>query len=261
MVWLPVLVDSRDRDFATHPSAAAYVVRLPETMHNVRGIRLASAELPSSYYAFDDVRDRTLKLSVGNPNQTTSKTVVVARGSYSAMSMALALDAALTTAFGYAWFVAFSGTRCGFIIRPTTPTTDTVTIHASSFAACLGFSSRADVAQVGGLVGTGPCVLDPRTYVMLSLREGRGSGLMHTARSKRGVAKIAIKGTSNTYTFIADDERLDLAFEPRIPRLFELSLEFRFQDGTPVDFQGIEHALTLELDVDQVVTAPDLFGG
>lgn len=115
-----VIVDSRDRDFAAHPSSSQFVFKLPERLNNVTDAVLVSAELPLSYYVFSAARGNTsLAVVVGG----TRRTVTIRDGNYSTASMASELTRVLQEAFpGTTFEVGFDPVDLRCSIAPSSGT-------------------------------------------------------------------------------------------------------------------------------------------
>jgi len=67
-----------------------------------------------------------------------------------------------------------------------------------------------------------------------------------TGSARRMFAKIPLNVNSNEFMFF-DKIFCQNVLNPPRARVQRLTVSFRFHDGTPVDFNGAEHSLTIEL--------------
>lgn len=130
-----VIVDSRDRNYDTHPSASDFAVRLHEPVKNVSSAVLVSAELPLSYYVFSAARG-TGSLTV--LHNGTPATVAIRDGNYSSTGMAAELKRVLDAAFAPVTFtVAFDASTMRCTI---TPSSGTVQVDTRAVATDIAFT-------------------------------------------------------------------------------------------------------------------------
>jgi hypothetical protein len=253
-----IVIDSRDRDYAKHPSASSYVIDLPETFYNVTTARLMTAEIPTSFYIFSAARNNT---SITVTYNNTLHTVTIPDGNYGFTAIAEALKAALTTAFGVAVTVTIDFTTMKTTITSSVPTdvlgVDTTSLSSNAktqwgLAYYLGFDR--DLLQVGTGSITSPRVasMNPELYVLLDIDElgtirecgvEGGGGTM----GRTTFAKIPLTVESNEYNMF-DKQLTCNTFLPPLSKLSKVHIAFRFHDGTPLEFHGVEHALTIEVE-------------
>lgn len=253
-----LVVDSRDRDYSKYPSAGAYTISLPETMYNITTARLMSAELPTSYYVFSAARGNTTLTMTRNG---TPYTVTVPDGNYGFSSMATALGNAITAAFGYPVSVSINtstmkttitSSESGDILGVDTTTLSTTSQTQWGLAYYLGFNRGVVETGTGSVTSPRMATMNPELYVLLDIQElgtirecgvdGGGGTMGRTA-----FAKIPICAPTNQYN-ISDKQLTCNTFVPPVSRLSQLHIAFRFHDGTPLDFHGVEHSFTIELE-------------
>lgn len=237
-----MLIDSRDRDSARFPSPTKYEITLPSTLHYVTSAYLIGAEIPSSYYVFTaergnttlffqvDGQDYDVTLPDGN---YTSDTLVERVHDLIQLALPVSVSASLTLDLP---------TKKAVFSSPFTST-----IYGKGLAPFLGFTETVTGKT---LVGARPVNPNPETYLLLDIEElgavheveikgAGGSSSLHT------FAKIPITTHSFGYTF--QDHTFGVNdIRPPISRLSKLRIAWRFHDGTPVDFQGVDHSVTLE---------------
>ena len=238
-----LLINSRNRSSGT---AGSYVIDLPTQYHNVAGAHLVSAEIPASFYVFSAALNNTDML-VTVDEQT--EVITIPDGNYGFTTMCTAVAAALTSAFGGTFTCSVDRTTGKFSIQcpgATSMTLDT-TLQASEWglAYFLGFAKRTLTTGTNALTGTSVASLNPHTYILLSIEELNGTDHVGVEGGKSAFGKIPV--TVNSYNFLFYDKVLSKqSFTPPRQNLNKLHLAFTYHDGTPVDFQGMEHSLTLE---------------
>ena len=254
-----VVVDSRDRDMALFPDPGQYTYRLPQTFHHVVGARLMTAEIPTSFYVFTAARGNTSMTFLLNG---VSRTVTIPDGNYGYGSMAQVLQEALETAFAdTAFVVAISATNLKLSVS-TGSITDVLGVDTTGPQASvaplqwglswyLGFHRNVVETAAGTLVSPRVVCCNPELYMLLDIKElsdVQEAGV-YGAGGTQGptFAKIPLSVQSFEYAFF-DKQITANVLQPPLARLNELHISFRFHDGTPVVFQGVEHAFTIELD-------------
>lgn len=144
-VRFTVHVDSRDRNYAVHPSSSSFTVDLPETLKNVSSAALVSAELPLSYYVFSASRHNT---SLAVTLDGATHLVTIPDGNYTASTMASALKTALDTAFSASFTVAIdpASMRCTISIGAGALSIDTFRATTARLTLSLGGVEKTVVA-------------------------------------------------------------------------------------------------------------------
>lgn len=255
-----ILIDSRDRDHEKFPNASRYTVDLPQTFHHVTEAKLVSAELPSSFYVFSTAEQNT---SLDVEVDGTRKSITIPDGNYGLQTMTNAIKTRLESAFsleGHAFTVSTSASNLRLTIETDDPNV-TFRIHSGDYvpntthwglAYYLGFERDRTYTSVDGVLeGDRPVSLNPITYLLLDIEEfgtlqeselfGRGGSASHHT-----FAKVPIQVDSFKYAFY-DKAITHNTFRPPIPRLQKLRVSWRHHSGLPVDFQGLEHSLTIQI--------------
>ena len=254
-----VVVDSRDRDMALFPDPGKYSFRLPQTFHHVVGARLMTAEVPTSFYVFSAARSNTSMVVALNGVQ---RVVTIPDGNYGFGTMALALQDALDAAFvDTAFTVAISATTLRLAVS-TGSATDVLSVVTTGplasaapsqwgLAWYLGFDRNATATATGTLVSPRVVCCNPELYMLLDIAELNDvqEAGVYGAGGTSGptFAKIPLNVPSFEYAFF-DKQITANVMQPPLARLSDLHIAFRFHDGTPVHFQGVDHAFTIELD-------------
>lgn len=257
--WVTVVVDSRDRDLERHPHPNAYDVRLTEPLRHVVRARLISAEIPSTFYVFSKtLGNTTLYIKVSG----VQAEVQIPDGNYGIENMVKALDYSLSQVFPTLRLEVIADPithRIGLqsLDQPPIP----FSIHTGDYidgknhwglGYYLGFPRNANIySQDGRLEGTRPVILNPETYMMLDIAEFgsvQEMGIHGNARlsGTKPFAKIPIQVRTFEYTFIDKPFGIN-EMHPPIQEVGKLSIRWRFHDGTPVDFEDVDHSFTLEV--------------
>ena len=259
------LVDSTMRDSATYPSASSYRIPLPETLKEVRRVRLLSAEIPASFYVFRAATGTTtLHLGVYDASGTVAsaaQTVTIPDGNYSTDSMCAALAAGLN-GLTFDEALTFAVAVDPVTYRLSISTTPKRLVYVSTQYTQNGehpafrWGLEYFLGFPAGTITTGaPCVapsvvqLQPYNYLVLDVPEI--NGLAECDRSTRSAfAKIQITVDSFGTIVISEDCcTFNTSYpNPHIAKLTSLTFNWRFLDGTPVDFNGAEHSFTLEIE-------------
>lgn len=249
-----LLIDSRDRDYAVDLTPSDYRIKLPHVFRDVVEARLVSAELPSSFYVFSSAR--------GNTTMTVtvlwvSEEVTIPDGNYTLASMETALKTALDAAFGLNFTVTISETTWKLSLALGGGQTIAVDTVADAnkppaqwgLAYYLGFR-RGEVASGTGILTSPRAVnVNPETYVLLDvpgLDYVDETAIYGQGGPARTFAKVPLNVNSYQYMYYDKDITRN-AISPAITSLDRLRIRWRFHDGTPVDFNDVEHSLTLEL--------------
>ena len=248
-----LLIDSRDRDHAAYPDPGRFVLRLLEPIHNVSSALLVCAEIPSSYYVFSAARGNTSLVVAIGPD---TRTVTVPDGSYTTEGLAAALAAALTAAFSAPFVVTFDPTtlRCRIEgpagLAVDTTATDAARPTAGGLGYHLGFAPGVvtqGVAVSGGSAVEGASLarINPETYLLVRIDDLDVLKMAGSVSGRDAFAKVPMKGGSYSYTFHEPNSRF-ANLGTQKARLEKLAVSLTFHDGTPVDMNGADWAMTIE---------------
>lgn len=252
-----LLIDSRDRDYAKYPTPSRYVVKLPETLHNVTNAVLISAEMPATYYVFAASKGNTsIKVTVSG----VTATVTVPDGNYTFTTMAAALKSALDTAFtaaGVTFAVTFDAAtfKCSLAATPSSTSWSIDCTGVTGFTHWglgyfLGLARDAVTSSVGGVIRASTVAnMNPEMYFLIDIEElnAVSEAAMYAGGGARGCfAKVPLMQPTFEYSFY-DKTLVCNDIRPPRARLDKLTVSIRFHDGTLVDFHDAEHSMTLEL--------------
>ena len=252
-----VLLDSRDRNVAQSPTPSSYVLKLPATLYSVTSAVLRTAEIPSSFYVFSSARgNTTLTVLVGS----TTRTLMIPDGNYTFATMSTALSTALSAAFPSSTFtVSFDESSyklelavnnslvIGVDTRAVNPT---ATPLQYGLAYYLGFPAGELRSGVGSVTGTRVVCLNPESYILVDITELNTvhQGGLFGAGGTQGTVFAKIPIFCNSFGLSVYDKHFcQNEYVTPIARLNELHVAMRFHDGSLIDFQGVEHSLTLEI--------------
>jgi hypothetical protein len=259
-----VCCDSRDRDHAKFPTPTELVVQLPETLFTVSCARLLSAELTSSFYVFSAARGNTSMDVVRNG---VTKTVTIPDGNYSFSTMTAAVKRALDDAAfgGVSWTVDIDAIT-GKTALSTSAPADVIGVDTRSLASTagsqwglayyLGFDRDLLASATGVLTSPRLANVAPENYLLLecdelsNVMEATADGVGGAA-SRRTFAKIPINAT--TYSSVFFDKAITAnTMEPPIAKLTSLRFRWRYHDGTPVLWNGVDWSVTIEIECENV---------
>ena len=272
-----IVIDSRDRQFTPQSSPGEYTVTLPAVYQNVYSAVLKSIEVPFSFYTFSACAGNTsISVSVG----ATSQTITITDGNYTASGLASELQTKLNASFGGSSFTCSYSSITGKLTITHSASSFTLNLSSTDPAnvACgkatnftyetwqnlayfLGFNQETTAsALVGGVntvVGDFAMNPSPSTYFLMDLGilnkideaalDNKKSGRINGA-----FAKIPVNVNTGDYIFIIDTGTSPLnyrIYNPPIGKLSQLHVKFRHHDGRIIDFNGVEHSFTLELEL------------
>lgn len=272
-----IIVDSRDRQMNPGSHAGAYTVTLPAVYQNVYAVTLKSVEIPISFYTFSAAANNTtINVTYNNGSPTN---VTIPDGNYSAAALATALNTAFNTAFGANNLVAsysattskmtFTGVaRFSLNLTPTVPTSanggNSLTSNFTTWWGLgyfLGFTGTTySSAPTGTFVVTGVFAVNPfpTTYILMDIEtlnkvDETSLDDRKSWRVNGAFAKIPMNGNSGTVIFLLSDTGYNplnrTVYNPPISKLTNLIIKFRLHDGRIIDFNGVEHSFTLELEL------------
>jgi hypothetical protein len=272
-----IIVDSRDRQMNPGSHAGAYTVTLPAVYQNVYAVNLKSIEIPISFYAFSAAANNTtINVTYNNGIPTN---VTIPDGNYSSSTLATALNSAFNTAFGTGNLVAtystttskmtFTGlARFSLNLTPTVPVSanggNSLTSNFTTWWGLgyfLGFTGTTySSASSSPYVVTGVFAVNPfpTTYILMDIEtlnkiDETSLDDRKSWRVNGAFAKIPMNGNSGTVIFTVPDTGYNpinrTVYNPPISKLTNLVIKFRLHDGRIIDFNGVEHSFTLELEL------------
>jgi hypothetical protein len=258
-----VLIDSRDRDLDLYHDPGEYIVQLPETLRQVASLTLIGAEIPSSFFVFTSARKNT-SLIVTYQNKT--REITIDDGNYGFSNMIATLKDKMNEAFEITSYEGFNViinsltlflTIQGPKLTPESPRDDfSITIVTGdrewplSYYLGFGRGNMTLESSQGILTGSNVCSLNPELYVCVEV-SGANQILESSVLNEGGTmgqcaALIPLNVDSFQYMFF-DKPIVPNVIQPPIAKMSSLHIKFRFHDGTPIDFNGVNHALTFEI--------------
>lgn len=273
-----VLIDSSDRDTQVY-AQGQYTLMLPQEYKNVSRVRLLTAEVPFSFYINTAAKGATtfvvalgVGAGVGAPQSCT-----VPDGTYTIYTIGAAIALAVAS---NAVFVAH-GFTMGVVVDPKTRkitltgtaafTLDTTTTVAKAtlwgLPYFMGFAKNTVYASdAAAFTLTGPAMTNfvPDKYIILDIDhlnimdETMPVSLVRRSNQEFGTngnhrsafAKVPLSAAPfDLILFDADTNNFnEVVLTPVLGRLDRLSILWRFHDGTVIDFNGVDHSLTLEIE-------------
>ena len=248
-----ILLDSRDRDVDIHPNPSDYRIRLPEKYKEVQSARLVSAEIPASFYVFSTESQNT-SFDVTHASSTT--TITIPDGNYSSANLSVALEDALLAATGTVFSVSVSKTTLRMTIATADGTEFTLDPSAGTPTSWgllyhLGFHRFGSHQSTSGiLVAPRIISLNPHNYILLDIDPFNGID------EGRSFAKIPFDAYSFQYVYLDTGKTTfpETILRPGLASVDRLAIKFRYHDGRPVDFNGVEHSLVLEVITKDLIT-------
>ena len=183
--------------------------------------------------------------------------------------MAAALKAAIEAAFGasYTATVAFDPAtyRCTLSVAgagsvaldcrgATKPTNWGLAYYLGFPANVVTSATTPGASPTTSLTGTAIATMDPENYYLIDIDElnAVSETAMYADGGTRGAfAKVPLNQKAYGQVSIYDKTLVCNELRPPRARLDRLSISVRFHDGTPVDLNGGEFSLTIELTCTQ----------
>lgn len=252
-----VLIDSRDRDFEAYPNPSEYRIMLPIAYKNVEKARLISAEIPASFYVFGaDMGNTSMDVTMHATN--TTHTITIPDGNYCSSTLCKKLAAALTEATAVDWCVSIDKVTLRLILHTADGqefTLEPSTGHPTGWGLpfYLGFERDTSYPSTDGeLISPRLVSLNPHNYILLDIEElnGLNEGALYGDRvGGASFAKIPFDASSFEYVYldVAKTRFPEITLRPGLSRVDRLHIKFRFHDGRPVDFRGVEHSMAIEI--------------
>lgn len=284
-VWRKVrktlIIDSRDRQFTAESHPGQYTVTLPAVYQNIYSVTLKTIELPFSFYNFTACANN-VTLTFTDPDHGTL-TTTIPDGNYTSTQLAAAVQTAMNEVVPTNLYtVTYSSNSNDITI--TRSGTDTFTLYAGNpnptSANCgnavqynyntwyslpyfLGFEqSETPLASVSdgtntSLVGGFSVNPAPATYVLMEIANLNKIDETAIDNKKSGrvdgsFAKIPITVNTGDFVFLSDTGTNPLnqsVYTPPISKLSQLQIKFRHHDGRIINFNGVEHSFTLQLEL------------
>ena len=272
-----ILIDSADRDTVSY-TQGKYTIMLPLEYKQVCKVRLVTAEVPFSFYINSSAKlTSTFNIKIGANTQTCT----IPDGSYTiytlsdAITNAVAANAtfkALSPAFTIVVSIdpatlkmTMTGTH-QFSLDTTTTLTST-TLWGLAYN--MGFVKNAlhDSTQVDAttftLTGTKPTNTIPNKYIILDINNlnfmdetqpvplnNRSLAFGGNGTHKSAFAKIPVTGAPfDLILFDAGNSHYnEVIMNPVLGRLDRIQIGWHYHDGTIIDFNDMDHSLTLEIE-------------
>ena len=263
-----VLIDSADRN-TTLFAQGKYTIMLPQEYKQVCTVRLVTAEVPFSFFLNTAANNTTtIILDLGNDPQH----IVIPDGSYTVNTLGDAIIAAVARNSTFSHFtltinidsttqkMKLTGSAA-FSLDTTTTSTSTA---AWGLAYYMGFVKNKVYQSeqlVINAINCTNCV--PTKYILLDINmlnnmdETQPVTLTNSSNSYGGngnvrstFAKIPLSVAP--FDLILFDAGNNLTFNeailnPIVGKLDRLSITWRHHDGTIIDFNNVDHSLTLEI--------------
>jgi len=239
------------------------MVTLPKVYENIYSVALRSAEIPFSWYTFSAaLKNTSFEVTYG----ATTKTITIPDGNYDSNTIVTALLSALnnaTTGFGAG---AFTLTYDASTLKLTFGTTAT----AFSFAFpnslpraswwglgyFLGFLNTTRSSASNSLTSDFAAQMNVTNYVIMELdfinKEDETSVDNRLSGSVDGCfAKIPLTVNPGNIVFFREVGLFmnRSVLSPPISQLKTLTIKFRDHYGNIIDFNNIDHSLTLEFEL------------
>ena len=272
-----IIVDSRDRQMNAGSHPGAYTVTLPTVYQNVVAATLKTIEVPLSFYQFSAAANNvTLSLSY---NGGSAVTATLPDGNYSTTQLSAALNTAFNTATGISGALTcecspttskltFTGLApFTFYMTPSIPTSanggNSLTFNYTTWWGLgyfLGFTANTQTSTASSpytLTGQFAVNPFPTNYILMDM--DTMNKIDETSLDDRkawkvngAFAKIPTDGNSGDFIYLTDSAAYQLnraVYSPPISKLSQLFIKFRLHDGRIIDFNGVEHSFTLELEM------------
>ena len=281
-----IIVDSRDRQMNAGSHPGAYTVTLPTVYQNVVAATLKTIELPLTFYQFSAaINNVTLNFTYSSYGSAASPLVAtLPDGNYSISQLVAALNTALNTtivaeggasgALSCAYSsitgkITFTGLAAfTFYLTPSIPISarggNSLTVNYTTWwglAYFLGFTAGTQTAtnNVTNYILTGQFAANPfpTNYILMDMDtmnkiDETSIDDLKAWKVNGAFAKIPTDGNSGDFIYLTDSAAYQVnraVYSPPISKLSQLFIKFRLHDGRIIDFNGVEHSFTLEIEM------------
>lgn len=240
-------IDSKDRDLTKFPLASHYEITLDEAIFDVLSMTLVVADVPFVSYLINPSNNMiTLCLTDSSTLPATIPT-----GDYCGVSLASAVQSAVQqqcSTHGVTFTAVFSEVTDNICFTCSDPFSVKFP-ERGSIAKELGFAVDSTNVSTGSDNQTftvrPPFRRDSHTHPSCILKMNQSSVL--TSVNKTVNQSFAILTPSRNTLCAATSELPVKYFNPPMPRLMRLTIDFSNYDGSPVDFQNHDHRLEVLL--------------
>jgi hypothetical protein len=234
--------------------------------------RLINVEVPTSYYSFStSLGNTTLRIKVLDNVLATvvpTQTIVIPNGNYNVKNLLKTLEEQLNTnaecvAQGIIFTVSLSDIDLKVTIGVSSDykvVVDTTSVIQGNvnwgLAYNLGFAKNT-VVYGNSVTGQHIINVNPNNYIVLEIPNlnTMDECLPPKGGQTRSVfAKIPITVNSYEIVFMKNDVNTlnENTFNPIIGKLDRIQIKWRFHNGSPIDFNNVEHSFTIELECVEV---------
>lgn len=281
-----IIVDSRDRQMNAGSHPGSYTVTLPTIYQNVVAATLKTIELPLTFYQFSAaINNVTLNFTYSSYGSAASPLVAtLPDGNYSASQLTAALNTAFNTAIVAAGGttgsltavyssitgkITFTGLAAfTFYLTPSIPISarggNSLTVNYTTWWGLgyfLGFTAGTQAATNNGtnyiLTGQFAANPFPTNYILMDMDtmnkiDETSIDDLKAWKVNGAFAKIPTDGNSGDFVYLTDSAAYQVnraVYSPPISKLSQLFIKFRLHDGRIIDFNGVEHSFTLEIEM------------
>lgn len=271
-------IDTRFRDSFSSPAVANYNIALPERIMEVKSMRVASVELPISYYNISNtLGNNSFRLTVG----TTSRTFIIPDGQYTPTTLVTAMNNLLAgTAFSSIIFAQVQspvGVTGNFTITNNDQTNSCTINFCSSIDQTgtldtknymfklgwiLGFRDVIYTIPVSGgkITATSPLYLYGPRYLYLAIDDFQNNNshsfitTSNTSELKQNVLGKIMMNPANPFGTLYSANLINggLLTDKRIYtnriNLQRMNVQLIDEIGRPVNLNGEDFSFTLELE-------------
>lgn len=226
-----LLVDSRDRDPSEKENF--YTVTLPKVYKEVVGARLLTAEVPCSFYVFTE---SNTSFSIN------AQTITIPPGNYGVCDLVKTVNELFIQDN---WIVSLCLKTQKVSIN--VPETETSLVIDGPLAPYLGFGSELPfVSNLRSLTAPNMASTNPHTYLLLDIPEL--NSVDDIDRVGSCFAKIPCDADTGEYVYVDNSDSVSLSeLRPARASLASLRIRWRFRDRSLVDFNGLDHAFSIEI--------------
>lgn len=252
-----VVVDSRDRDYAVHPTPSSYEVVLDEPIQDVTQLRLISADVPFSSYLISRHRCRipfsyngssTIVASIENGDYDTNPTDL-------ATQIAASLNNAVmdSTAFSVEYearldrFVFLA--KKAFELRWQNPDSPSTPMFNDVTGKLLGFPLKTIQSDTDGTIlyphairATYRKNFSIDRYLIMRIDT---VDIIVSKNTPSHLCFAIVPRSGHCSNITIHDRNPEKKFNPPVPRFTRLRISFWDYDGNVYDFQNQDHRIEL----------------
>jgi len=246
-----VVIDSRFRDLQLHPSPSDYYIQLDDELQDIESAEMIVAQIPFKAYTVSSVNNvLRIQLLLTGPIHT----VVVPPANYTPSELASTLSTILTNLSPTVAFnVTYDALFDKFTIKSTGSftlffkdvDTNTTKYAHNTIGKTLGFKCEDYNVSSAPYTLTAPFRknFNDLTYIVMHIDNFHVNATGNNSVITKSYA--IIPSDNDTSNIVSTSQKIIKYFNPPLPRLHRLHIQFKDINGNLYDFQNHDHRIEI----------------